>query len=577
MLRTILWATALIAAAAITLLSLSNTVAAPLNEECRGTIGAQSFENLIVPDGANCTLNATRVDGNILVGTAATLTANGVIVGGNIQAEGSTNVTVQGNARVGGSVQIKQGGGATVQSVNVTGDIQLESNSDFLRVERNVVGGNIQITQNSGGAQVIDNRIDGNLQCKENAPPFSGSGNQAASLEDQCAPFGGASSQPTPTATPSSTPGNTPSPLPSPSPTATPGSTATPTRPDNSDGQCRGVISGGRFENLEVPAGASCTLNGTFVDGNITVGVNAVLLATEVIVEGNIQADGATDVTVHKNSRVGGNIQVKQGASATVDGVVVIGDIQYESNNGALNATDNQVGGNIQIFQNRGWISVTDNRIDGNLQCKENSPPPTGGRNQAASFEDQCVGFAGEPQVPSPAPGGNSVNCQGFIGSQTYQNIVVPDGASCNLVGTRATGNVTVGSGATLKASRLTVDGHVQAQGATVVTLHDGSSVGGNVHIAAGDSATIDGVQISGNLTFDANRRTLAATSNQVGGDLQATGNAAGLVVRSNTITGALQCSNNSAPPIADGNQVTSRTEQCAAVSVRLFVPVVSR
>ena len=179
--------------------------------------------------------------------------------------------------------------------------------------------------------------------------------------------------------------------------------------------------------------------------------------------------------------------------------------------------------------------------------------------------------------MPSPAPGGNSVNCQGFIGSQTYQNIVVPDGASCNLVGTRATGNVTVGSGATLKASRLTVDGHVQAQGATVVTLHDGSSVGGNVHIAAGDSATIDGVQISGNLTFDANRRTLAATSNQVGGDLQATGNAAGLVVRSNTITGTLQCSNNVAPPIADGNQVTSRTEQCAAVSIRLFVPVVSR
>lgn len=571
MLRFITWASALLAASAIIILNLSNTVAAPHSEECRGTIGAQSFENLIVPDGANCTLNGTRVDGNILVGTAATLTANGVIVGGNIQAEGSTNVTMQGNARVGGSVQIKQGGGATVNSVNVTGDIQLESNSDFLRVERNVVGGNIQIFQNSGGAQVIDNRIDGNLQCKENASPFSGSGNQAASLEDQCTSFGGASSQPTPTAT------SSPLPSPSPLPTATPGSTATPPQPGGGGGQCRGVISGGSFENLEVPAGASCTLNGTFVDGNITVGVNAVLLAVEVTVEGNIQADGATDVTVHKDSRVGGNIQVKQGASATVDGVVVIGDIQYESNNGALNATDNQVGGNIQIFQNRGWISVTDNRIDGNLQCKENSPPPTGGRNQAAAFEDQCAGFAGEPQVPSPAPGGNSVNCQGFMGSQTYQNIVVPDGASCNLVGTRATGNVTVGSGATLKASRLTVDGHVQAQGATVVTLHNGSSVGGNVHIAAGDSATIDGVQILGNLTFDANRRALAATSNHIGGNLQAIDNVAGLVMRSNAITGALQCSNNSAPPIVDGNEVTSRTEQCAAVSVRLFIPVVSR
>jgi hypothetical protein len=83
-LRIITWASALLAASAIIILTLSNTVAAPHNEECRGAIGAQRFENLIVPDGANCTLNGTRVDGNILVVTAATLTANDVVVGGNI-------------------------------------------------------------------------------------------------------------------------------------------------------------------------------------------------------------------------------------------------------------------------------------------------------------------------------------------------------------------------------------------------------------------------------------------------------------------------------------------------------------
>ncbi|MCB0117124.1 MAG: hypothetical protein KDD84_23650, partial [Caldilineaceae bacterium] len=171
MLRILTWLIALMVVVGIGRLSLDTTAAAPLADECRGSIGAQQFENLIVPDGAACVLEGTRIDGNIIVGTSATLMANNIIVGGNIQAEGSTNVTVQGNARVGGSVQIKQGGGATVDGVNVTGDIQIESNDDFLTVRGNIVGGNVQIFQNRGGAQVIDNRIDANLQCKENAPP----------------------------------------------------------------------------------------------------------------------------------------------------------------------------------------------------------------------------------------------------------------------------------------------------------------------------------------------------------------------------------------------------------------------
>ncbi|MCB0116590.1 MAG: hypothetical protein KDD84_20975, partial [Caldilineaceae bacterium] len=442
--------------------------------------------------------------------------------------------------------------------------IQIESNDDFLTVRGNIVGGNVQIFQNRGGAQVIDNRIDANLQCKENAPPPTGSGNQATSLEDQCASLGSAPTQPTPS--------------PTPSPSATPGSPPSPTPTPQSpvDNGCNGVINGGRFENLEVPADTSCTLNGAIVDGNITVGVNATLHAIEVNVGGNIQAEGARDVTVHKDSRVGGNVQVKQGGSATVDGADVIGDIQYESNSSALNATNNRVGGNIQIFQNSGWISVTDNRIDGNLQCKENSPLPTGGRNQAASFEDQCAGFAGEPQVPTP-PGGNSVTCQGFIGAGSYQNITVPDGGICNLVGARASGDVTVGSGATLKASRLVVDGHVQAQGAAVVTIHNSSIVGGNVTVNGGDSATVDGVLILGDLTVEGNRRALAVTGNQVGGAVQITGNQSGLVVRSNTVTGALQCQNNSLWPVADGNQAASLADQCVALTVRVFIPMVAR
>ena len=61
---------------------------------CRGVLGGVTVVNLIVPDWSMCTLNGTIVEGNIHVGTGATLTAKGVDVDGNIQAEGARSVKV---------------------------------------------------------------------------------------------------------------------------------------------------------------------------------------------------------------------------------------------------------------------------------------------------------------------------------------------------------------------------------------------------------------------------------------------------------------------------------------------------
>jgi len=344
------------------------------------------------------------------------------------------------------------------------------------------------------------------------------------------------------------------------------------------DGVCTGVIGAQQYDNLEVPANASCTLNGTRIDGNLFVRNNATLHAVGVIVVGNIQAEGAADVTVNNRSTVGGSVQVKQGGSATLDQAQVTGDIQVEANRRALSVTRNTVGGNVQVFQNTGGVAITDNRIDGNLQCKENAPTPVGGRNLAASFEDQCAGFASEPVIiaPTPAPGSDSVQCQGSIGAQSYVNIVVPAGAACSLLGTHVTGNVTVGAGATLQASGLTVNGNIQAQGAAVVTINNDSTVGGSIQLKDGGSATVDQVQIAGSLRLEAHQRALIATRNRVGGDLQAVSNLAGIVVRSNTVDGALQCQLNAFLPLADSNQAASLEEQCAELSARVYLPAIS-
>lgn len=179
------------------------------------------------------------------------------------------------------------------------------------------------------------------------------------------------------------------------------------------DRTCTGAIGADTVENLDVPSGASCSLDGTVVEGNIVVGGGATLGAANVRVDGNIQAEGHARVTVG-SSTVGGNIQVEQGAAAEVRGTRIDGDLQYFSNSGALVAVDNTIGGNLQAEGNRGGLDVTGNTIDGDLQCQGNDPAPTGGANVVrGSAEGQCAGLTGPPSPPPPPGGGRFCDTAG--------------------------------------------------------------------------------------------------------------------------------------------------------------------
>jgi hypothetical protein len=154
---------------------------------------------------------------------------------------------------------------------------------------------------------------------------------------------------------------------------------------------CRGTIGARTLDNVKVPQGASCTLNGTKVKGTIKVNKNARLEAVDVNVIGNVQGEGARTVIVRKTSRVGGSVQVVQGRKAKVANSKVNGDILYDDQNARVSAVGNNVGGNVQAFQNTGGTRIAGNVIDGNLQCKENKPAPTGGNNRVkGNKEDQC-------------------------------------------------------------------------------------------------------------------------------------------------------------------------------------------
>lgn len=154
---------------------------------------------------------------------------------------------------------------------------------------------------------------------------------------------------------------------------------------------CQGILGAVTVDNLRVPSGQTCTLNGTIVKGTINVESNARLNASRVRVTGDIQAENAANVRVTTASTIGGSIQIKQGRSATISGSRITGDLQFDSNTQALVANRNTINGSLQAFQNTGGVSINNNRIDGNLQCKENVPAPAGtGNIVQGSKEDQC-------------------------------------------------------------------------------------------------------------------------------------------------------------------------------------------
>ncbi|MCU0969110.1 MAG: hypothetical protein MUF03_09870 [Rubrivivax sp.] len=154
--------------------------------------------------------------------------------------------------------------------------------------------------------------------------------------------------------------------------------------------RCIGTLGPVYLDNIFVPDGASCVLDRTRAKGNVVVGTGAKLSARSVMVNGSVQAEGASSVRISGTSTVGGSVQIVQGGSATIYDTRINGDLQFDENVALIDARRNVIGGNLQAVKNYGGVTLIRNRMKGNLQCKENIPAPTGSGNVATSKEDQC-------------------------------------------------------------------------------------------------------------------------------------------------------------------------------------------
>lgn len=158
-----------------------------------------------------------------------------------------------------------------------------------------------------------------------------------------------------------------------------------------------------------VQIAAPCELNGTTVKGNVLLYTGGSLVARNVSIDGNLQAENAFVVDI-EGSTVDGDIQLDDmvGDRSRMVGNRVNGNIQLNGNRSRLEAQNNRVDGDVQAFSNSGQVVISDNVIGGNLQCKSNNPAPAGGNNRVSgNKEDQCANLQpeGSAQTTDPAPG----------------------------------------------------------------------------------------------------------------------------------------------------------------------------
>jgi hypothetical protein len=101
-------------------------------------------------------------------------------------------------------------------------------------------------------------------------------------------------------------------------------------------------------------------------------------------------------------------------------------------------------------------------------------------------------------------------------------NLIVPGGATCDLVNADVQGNVIVQAGATLRTLTSVIQGNVQADGFRDVSLGQGTEVRGNVQLRRGGTFANALATIGGDFQADENRGPAASmTGSRVGGSLR--------------------------------------------------------
>jgi hypothetical protein len=110
-------------------------------------------------------------------------------------------------------------------------------------------------------------------------------------------------------------------------------------------------------------------------------------------------------------------------------------------------------------------------------------------------------------------------------------DVTVPDGGTCELLGTRVEGNISIGQGGRLYARGVDVDGDIEGERTLEVQVTDRSNVGGNLQLESGGTAIVTGSHVDGDLSWEDQHGELQLQDTTVRGNVDVEGNTGSVTV----------------------------------------------
>jgi hypothetical protein len=148
-----------------------------------------------------------------------------------------------------------------------------------------------------------------------------------------------------------------------------------------------------------------------------------------------------------------------------------------------------------------------------------------------------------------------TTECSGTLPPGTYDNIVVPEGAHCEMVSATVNGNVRVLAGASLRASASQIGGNVQGQDVAWVCAQEATQIGGNFYVKGGDLGFTTGVSsfpgvsvVMGNIKVEGNAGHTIVSGATVDGNVRVSGNTGSIEVPENRVRHGLRVEDNVIP-----------------------------
>jgi hypothetical protein len=281
--------------------------------------------------------------------------------------------------------------------------------------------------------------------------------------------------------------------------------------------QCNETVTGGTFDNVNVPRDGVCTLIDSTVAGNVYVNSNAYFEAGNTDIAGKVRAKKALTLFIDTDSTVGryvetddtvqvfifnaqvargidvddstdvvqicGNVVANGDIEVTESGTdILVGDPLAECGGNTLthgdielerNFTDvefvvrgNTVSDDLEVYRNRGPVDkvVEDNAGGDDLECYRNEEPVTHSNNTGWNErEGQCR---------------EVLTCESEITGADVDEVIVPADAACTLTDSTVGGNVTVLKDAYFQATNTDIGGRVRAKNALTLFIDTDSTVG---------------------------------------------------------------------------------------------------